>query len=84
MGKSLGNGIFLSDSREDVLTKVKSAVTDKNRISIKDKGNPDVCTVSKYHKAFNEKDYDNICEMCRNADIGCFACKKLLSENSTH
>lgn len=80
MGKSLGNGIYLSDSREEVLNKVKSAVTDKNRISIKDKGNPDVCTISKYHKAFNEKDYDNICEMCRNADIGCFACKKLLAE----
>ncbi len=81
MGKSLGNAIYLSDTAEDVNIKVKSAVTDKNRISIKDKGNPDICTVSKYHKVFNNDEYDNICEMCRNANIGCVACKNLLSDN---
>lgn len=81
MGKSLGNAIYLSDSVEDVNTKVRSAVTDKNRISVKDKGNPDICTVSKYHEVFNPSEYKNICEMCRSANIGCVACKKLLSQN---
>lgn len=80
MGKSLGNAIYLSDTDEDVIKKVKSAVTDKNRISVKDKGNPDICTVSKYHKAFNYEEYDNICEMCKNASIGCVACKGDLSK----
>lgn len=80
MGKSLGNAIYLSDTMDDVKIKIKSALTDKNRISIKDKGNPDICTVSKYHKAFNGSEYENICEMCRNANIGCVACKNLLSE----
>lgn len=79
MGKSLGNAIYLSDSAEEVNSKVKSAVTDKNRISVRDKGNPDICTVSKYHKAFNQVEYENICEMCKNASIGCVACKNLLS-----
>lgn len=55
-------------------------VTDKNRISVKDKGNPDICTVSKYHEAFNQGEHENIYEMCRNANIGCVACKNLLSE----
>jgi tryptophanyl-tRNA synthetase len=81
MGKSLGNAIYLSDSVEDVNTKVRSAVTDKNRISVKDKGNPDICTVSKYHEVFNPSEYKNMCEMCRSANIGCVACKKLLSQN---
>lgn len=80
MGKSLGNAIYLSDSMEDVSSKIKSAVTDKNRISIKDKGNPDICTVSKYHHAFNKDEYENICDMCRRASIGCVACKGLLAE----
>jgi len=80
MGKSLGNAIYLSDDVCEVNKKVKSAVTDKNRISVKDKGNPSICTVSKYHEAFNQEEYDNICEMCRNASIGCVACKNLLSE----
>ncbi|KGK86472.1 tryptophan--tRNA ligase [Clostridium sp. HMP27] len=80
MGKSLGNAIYLSDTVEDVNKKVKSALTDNNRINVKDKGNPDICTVSKYHKAFNQGEYENICEMCRNANIGCVACKNLLSK----
>ncbi|MEA4963596.1 tryptophan--tRNA ligase [Lutispora sp.] len=80
MGKSLGNAIYLSDTIEEVNEKVKSAITDKSRISIKDKGNPDICTVSKYHEAINHSEYENICEMCRNANIGCIACKDLLSK----
>lgn len=80
MGKSLCNAIYLSDTVEDVNKKIKSAVTDKNRISVKDKGNPDICTVSKYHEEFNRGEYDNICEMCRNANVGCVACKSLLSQ----
>ncbi|TWH78171.1 tryptophan--tRNA ligase [Sedimentibacter saalensis] len=80
MGKSLGNAIYLSDTVEEVNKKVKSAVTDKNRISVKDKGNPEICTISKYHKAFNHEEYNNICEMCKNASIGCVACKNDLSK----
>lgn len=80
MGKSLGNAIYLADSVECVKEKVKSAVTDKNRIKVTDKGNPDICTVSKYHEAFNDAEHENICEMCKNASIGCVACKKLLQE----
>ncbi len=80
MGKSLNNAVYLSDSRETVTDKVKSAVTDKNRISVKDKGNPDICVVNSYQKAFNADEHENICDMCRNATIGCVACKKILAE----
>lgn len=78
MGKSLGNAIYLSDDKATVTGKVKAAITDKNRIAVTDKGNPDICTVSQYHKAFNSHEYENICDMCRNAAIGCVACKKEL------
>lgn len=78
MGKSLGNAIYLSDDKDTVIAKIKSALTDKNRIAISDKGNPDICTICFYHKAFNSEDYPNICDMCRNANIGCVACKKVL------
>ena len=81
MGKSLNNSIYLSDTDEEVITKVKSAVTDANRITMKDKGNPDVCVVYKYHTAFSKDECDNIANMCRNAGIGCVACKKKLSSS---
>ena len=80
MGKSLGNAIYLSDDADTVAKKVRSAVTDTNRISVKIPGNPDVCMVSKYHKVFNADEHENICSMCKNAEIGCVACKKLLTE----
>ena len=78
MGKSLGNAIYLSDDGDTVISKVKSAVTDKNRIAVTDKGNPDICMVNSYHKSFNVEEHKNISDMCRNAGIGCVACKKLL------
>lgn len=80
MGKSLGNAIYLSDDPKTVSKKVMQAVTDTNRISVKTPGNPDVCTVYTYHKTFNPSETDNICSMCKNAQIGCVTCKKLLAE----
>lgn len=75
MGKSLNNGIYLSDDAETVKQKVRTAITDPARIRITDKGNPDICTIYKYHQAFNEGEVENIQESCRNAGIGCSACK---------
>jgi tryptophanyl-tRNA synthetase len=79
MGKSLNNAIYLSDSEEEISNKVKSAITDPGRITLKDKGNPDICVVNTYHKVFNNGECENISEMYKNAGIGCTACKKRLS-----
>lgn len=78
MGKSLGNAIFISDSSEKVETKIKSALTDTSRISKTDKGNPDICTVYTYYKAFCEEEHKNIKELCEQGKIGCVSCKKML------
>ncbi len=81
MGKSLNNAIYLSDTEEEVITKVKRTITDANRITTRDKGNPDICVVYKYHSAFSKDECDNIANLCRNAGIGCVACKKELSSS---
>ncbi len=80
MGKSLCNAVYLSDDADAVSRKIHSAVTDTNRIAVRDRGNPDVCTVYAYHRAFNAGERADICEMCRGAQIGCVACKKRLAE----
>ena len=80
MGKSLGNAIYLSDTADVVNEKVRNAVTDTNRISVKIPGNPDICTVYQYHKAFNPDGVNEICENCKGAKMGCVACKKLLAQ----
>ena len=53
MGKSLGNGIYLSDDAKTVSEKVRCAVTDPERIAIKDPGHPDICVINKYHKIYS-------------------------------
>lgn len=78
MGKSLGNAIYLCDTPEAIKTKIFSAVTDPARVSAKDKGHPEVCSVYKYHSVFNLQNCENICQMCKNAQIGCVACKNEL------
>ena len=82
MGKSLGNAIYLSDSEEEITKKVMSAVTDPGRIRKDDKGNPDICMVSYYHKLFStEEEVKTVCEECRAGLRGCVACKKQLAKN---
>ncbi len=82
MGKSLGNAIYLSDSPEEIIRKVMSAVTDPKRIKKDDLGDPDVCMVAYYHQLFTEKEeYENVCKECRAGTRGCVACKKQLAQN---
>ncbi len=80
MGKSLGNAVYLSDTSQTVVDKVKKAVTDPARVHLTDKGNPDHCVVATYHQLFNTSEYPSICDMCQSATIGCVACKKQLSK----
>ena len=81
MSKSLNNAIWLSDMPEEVVKKVKTAVTDTARIKKDDPGHPDVCTVYEYHKYFSKDEVDNVREMCQKGTIGCVACKTKLAQS---
>lgn len=80
MGKSLGNAVYLSDDAQTVTGKVRSAVTDTNRIALSDKGNPEVCQAYRYHRVFDPEESETIRCMCQNASIGCVACKARLAD----
>lgn len=81
MSKSYDNYIGLSDEAEDVRRKVRSMITDPARVRLKDPGHPEVCTVFSYQRLFNPDLLAGIEEQCRQASIGCTACKDLLSES---
>ena len=77
MSKTYGNAILLSDTAEEVWTKVKPMVTDPARVRRIDPGNPEICNVFAYHKIFS--DQETIAKVdvgCRTAGIGCIECKK--------
>jgi len=81
MSKSLNNAIYISDPKEVIEKKVRSAVTDPQKIKKDDKGHPDVCTVYSYHKLFSKAQEPEIRVNCQKGTLGCVDCKKCLADN---
>jgi tryptophanyl-tRNA synthetase len=80
MSKSYGNTINLSDSPDEIMSKVKSMITDPSRMRLKDPGHPDQCNVFSYYSAFLPTRKDEASAWCLGAEKGCTECKKILAE----
>jgi tryptophanyl-tRNA synthetase len=79
MSKSLDNCIYLSDTPEIIVKKVKPMVTDPARKRRTDPGNPEVCPVYDLHKIFTPApERAAVATGCRTAGIGCLDCKDVL------
>jgi len=82
MSKSYKNTILMSESEPDIRAKLKTMVTDPERVYRTDKGNPDVCPVFDLHKIFSSPEIQNTAaEGCRTAGIGCIECKQWLADS---
>jgi tryptophanyl-tRNA synthetase len=82
MAKSYGNAVWLSDSPDDVRTKVRNMLTDPQRVKRTDPGRPEICPVFAWHKLFSPAaTVARVDQECRTAAIGCVDCKKLMAEN---
>ncbi|MBD3796116.1 MAG: tryptophan--tRNA ligase, partial [Epsilonproteobacteria bacterium] len=82
MSKSYNNSIYLTESSEEIFKKIKTAITDTQRVKKTDAGNPKVCLVNGYHEEFSTKEtIEYIQDGCINAKIGCMECKKLCFES---
>ncbi len=81
MSKSLNNYIGLLEEERTIWEKLRTAVTDTNRVRRYDPGNPHLCNVFTIHTAFSEKGLlEEIERDCRSARIGCIDCKRMLFE----
>ncbi|HEY6953309.1 MAG TPA: tryptophan--tRNA ligase, partial [Bacteroidota bacterium] len=80
MSKSVGNTIQLSDSPDVILKKMKSAVTDPQKVRKGDKGHPDICLVFAYHNKFNVPEVAEIRKGCESGVLGCVDCKMKCGE----
>jgi len=85
MSKSMDNQIDLAVSDEETLKRVKTAFTDPTRVRKNDPGHPDKCNVYTLHGAFTTSVFPEkfmaIAHDCKQAQIGCVDCKKLLGES---
>ncbi|HGY54987.1 MAG TPA: tryptophan--tRNA ligase [Caldithrix abyssi] len=75
MGKSNNNFILLSDPEEEIRKKVRTAVTDPQKVRRNDPGHPDVCNVFTYHQKFNPDEVPQIRKDCESGVLGCVDCK---------
>jgi len=82
MGKSLDNCIYLHEDEACIWAKMSKAVTDTARIKKTDPGDPEVCNIYTYHKLFSsQEELDFVSSGCKTAEIGCLACKKIITKN---
>jgi tryptophanyl-tRNA synthetase len=67
---------------DEIWERVRTAVTDPQRIRKSDPGRPEVCNVYTLHKFFGDAaTVDDVAHQCRNALRGCVDCKRILADN---
>jgi tryptophanyl-tRNA synthetase len=82
MSKSYDNCVYLSDTPEEMERKIKTMITDPQRVRRTDAGDPEKCPVFELHKIFStQEERDEVTEGCRTAGIGCIDCKMILIKN---
>lgn len=80
MSKSRGNTVSILAEPGEVWQRVRTAVTDPQRVRRSDPGRPEVCNVFSLHRFFTPAERIEAVEQeCRAAEIGCVECKRLLA-----
>jgi len=82
MSKTLGNTVRILAEPDEVWARIRTAVTDPQRVRRTDPGRPEVCNVFSLHQHFTDAPtIERIDTECRSAAIGCVDCKKILAES---
>jgi len=81
MSKSLGNTVNILAEPEEIGARLRTAVTDPQRIRKSDPGRPEVCNIFALHKLFSSRsELSDIETQCRAATRGCVDCKQILAD----
>jgi tryptophanyl-tRNA synthetase len=79
MSKSYNNAVFLTDSPEEIDTKLSRMITDPRRARRTDPGEPNDCPAFNLHRIYCTPDeIEYVSKGCRTAGIGCLDCKKVM------
>ena len=80
MSKSLDNTIDLADEPDAIRAKVRSFITDPQKLRKGDPGRPEVCPVFALHRKFSQDILQWTDEHCRTGELGCVDCKTNLAD----
>lgn len=80
MSKSYGNAILIADDEETTTKKVRSMITDPQKIRRGDPGRPEICPVFALWRFVNPLRLDGIAAACRSGALGCVQDKSDFAE----
>ena len=80
MSKSLDNAIGVRDDPDTIREKVRSFVTDPQKVRKGDPGRPEICPVFALHRMFSPDILEWTEENCRTGALGCVECKGNLAD----
>jgi tryptophanyl-tRNA synthetase len=80
MSKSLGNTIGVGDEPDEMRAKIRSFVTDPQKIRLGDPGRPEICPIFALHEQFSHDILEWTDENCRSGELGCVQCKQNLAD----
>jgi tryptophanyl-tRNA synthetase len=81
MSKSLDNYIGVSDDPDTIRAKVRSFITDPQKVRRGDPGRPEICPIFALHGHFSPDDVARVEATCRTGELGCVDCKTLLADH---
>jgi tryptophanyl-tRNA synthetase len=82
MSKSMDNTVRILAGPDEVWSRVRTAVTDPQRVRKDDPGRPEVCNVFSLHGHFTDPALiPDIAGQCRAGTRGCVDCKRILAES---
>jgi tryptophanyl-tRNA synthetase len=76
MSKSYHNAIYLTDSADEVATRMKSAFTSPMKLRKTDPGEPEGCAVCQIRKLYDPSEYQVQWDECRSGARGCMQSKR--------
>jgi tryptophanyl-tRNA synthetase len=80
MSKSLDNTIDLDDGPDAIRAKVRTFLTDPQKLRKGDPGRPEICPVFAMHRRFSPDILAWTDEHCRTGELGCVDCKTNLAD----
>jgi tryptophanyl-tRNA synthetase len=80
MSKSLGNTIGVGDEPDVLRAKIRTFVTDPQKIHLGDPGRPEICPIFALHQQFSHDILEWTEENCRSGALGCVRCKQNLAD----
>jgi tryptophanyl-tRNA synthetase len=80
MSKSFDNSIGIRDEPDEIRAKIRTFVTDPQKVRLGDPGRPDICPIYALHKIYSPDIRDWTHEHCSTGDLGCVDCKSNLAD----